>query len=272
MDYYKIIEVRDFIERNISIKPELGLILGSGLGPLADEIEPEIIFNYSEIPHFPSSTVIGHKGRLVFGKLSGKYVIAMQGRFHYYEGYSMKEVTFPIRVMQLLGVKKLIVTNAAGGLSENLSVGDLMCITDHINFFGDNPLIGQNDDRLGERFPDMTYAYCPKLREKAKKVAEKQQISMPEGIYMGVAGPSYETPAEIKMAEVLGADVVGMSTVPEVIVANHGGMRVLGISCVTNDAAGKAGKELDHREVIEVTEKVSSKFSELVKEIIKECC
>ncbi|UMZ73924.1 purine-nucleoside phosphorylase [Natranaerofaba carboxydovora] len=270
MDYYKIIEVRDFIEKNISIKPETGIILGSGLGPLADEIEPEIIFNYDEIPHFPSSTVIGHKGRLVFGQLEGRYVMAMQGRFHYYEGYDMKEVTFPVRVMQLLGIKNLIVTNAAGGLGEHLSVGDLMLITDHINFFGDNPLMGKNDDRLGERFPDMTYAYNPELREKARKVGEKLGISMPEGIYMGVAGPTYETPAEIKMAEALGADAVGMSTVPEVIVANHGGINVLGISCITNDAAGKAGKKLDHSEVMEVTEKISENFSNLVKEIVKE--
>ncbi len=270
MDYYKIIEVRDFIEKNISIKPEIGLILGSGLGSLADEIDPEIIFNYNEIPHFPSSTVIGHKGRLVFGKLAGRYVIAMQGRFHYYEGYSMNEVTFPVRVMQLLGVKNLVVTNAVGGLNDEFSVGDLMFITDHINFFGDNPLIGQHDDRLGERFPDMTYAYSPKLREKAKKAADRIQMHVHEGVYMGVAGPSYETPAEIKMAETLGADVVGMSTVPEVIVANHGGLDVLGISCITNHAAGKAGKKLDYREVIEVTEKVSLKFSELIKDIIKE--
>lgn len=270
MDYYKIVETKDFIESQISIKPEIGMILGSGLGPVADEIEAEKILDYREIPHFPTSTVIGHRGKLVLGKLAGKYVVAMQGRFHYYEGYSMEVITFPVRVIQLLGVKKLVITNAAGGLSKDFSVGDLMLINDHINFFGDNPLIGPNDERLGERFPDMTYAYDPELREKAKKIAQGKDIGLQEGVYMGVSGPTYETPAEIKMADTLGADAVGMSTVPEVIVANHGGIKVLGISCITNAAAGLAGKALDHKEVIEVTEKVSEKFSSLVKEIVNE--
>lgn len=270
MDYYKILEAKDFIEKQISIKPEIGLVLGSGLGPVAEEIEAEKVFEYPEIPYFPSSTVIGHRGRLVLGRLSGEYVIAMQGRFHYYEGYNLGQVTFPIRVMQLLGVNKLVVTNAAGGISQRLSVGDLMFISDHINFFGDNPLIGKNDERLGERFPDMTYAYSPELRKKARDVASRQQLNLQEGIYMGVCGPTYETPAEIKMAQILGADAVGMSTVPEVIVANHGGIDVLGISCITNAAAGIVDKKLDHSEVIEVTEKISSTFCDLIKHIVRE--
>ncbi len=267
-DYERINDAAAFITRNISVPPKVGLILGSGLGSLAEEIQDGTFIPYKDIPHFPESTVKGHKGRLALGLLEGKQVIAMQGRFHYYEGYTLKEVTFPVRVMQSLGVERLIVTNAAGGIDLAFSVGGLMLLTDHINAFGDNPLIGQNDERLGTRFPDMTYAYAPELRELAKGVARANNIQLYEGVYFGVPGPSYETPAEIKMARTLGANAVGMSTVPEVIVANHAQMQVLGISCITNMAAGIQDKRLTHEEVEEVTQRVKDDFSALVKGIV----
>ena len=258
----------DYLKEKIKIKPELGLILGSGLGFLADKIIDPVYIPYNEIPNFPVSTVEGNKGRLVVGILSGKAVIAMQGRFHYYEGYNMEQVTFPIRVMQLLGVKKLLVTNAAGGVNTNYKPGTIMIIKDHINLMGTNPLMGKNKEEFGARFPDMTYAYKPELRSLAKDVAKDLKIEVEEGVYAGVTGPSYETPAEIRYLRVIGADAVGMSTVPETIVANHGKMDVLGISCITNMAAGVLDKKLDHEEVMQTAQNVQEEFSKLVLEVI----
>jgi purine-nucleoside phosphorylase len=259
-----------YLKEKFQLKPEIGLILGSGLGVLADEIENAVKIPYNEIPEFPVSTVEGHAGQLVFGTLQGKTVVAMQGRFHYYEGYSMDKVTFPVRIMKTLGVTTLIVTNAAGGVNETFQPGDLMIITDHINNMGTNPLIGPNDDDFGVRFPDMSEAYCKNLRQLAKEVAAKLNIPIKEGVYVANTGPSYETPAEIRMIRKLGGDAVGMSTVPEVIVARHANIKVLGISCISNMAAGILDQPLTHDEVIETTEKVKSNFLALVKEIVKE--
>ncbi|EUJ32909.1 purine nucleoside phosphorylase [Listeria floridensis FSL S10-1187] len=249
--------------------PKIGLILGSGLGVLADEIKNPIKLSYEDVPHFPVSTVSGHAGQFVFGELEQKEVVAMQGRFHFYEGYSMQDVTFPIRVMKQLGVETLIVTNAAGGVNELFHAGDLMLISDHINFTGNNPLIGKNEDTFGPRFPDMSEAYNLELREMARKIAQDLEIEICEGVYAGFSGPTYETPAEIRMMRTLGADAVGMSTVPEVIVANHAGMRVLGISCITNMAAGILDQPLSHDEVIETTDRVQQTFLTYVRDIIR---
>ncbi|SFC43389.1 purine-nucleoside phosphorylase [Bacillus sp. OV322] len=258
-----------FIKSKWDGTPEVGLILGSGLGVLADEIENAIAIPYQEIPEFPVSTVAGHAGQLVLGELSGKKVIAMQGRFHFYEGYSMEKVTFPVRVMKLLGVEKLIVTNAAGGVNESYKPGDLMIISDHINNMGTSPLIGGNDEKFGPRFPDMSEAYSKDLRKLAREIAISLNISIQEGVYVGNTGPAYETPAEVRLARVLGGDAVGMSTVPEVIIASHAKMKVLGISCITNMAAGILDQPLSHEEVIETTEAVRSSFLSFVKEIVK---
>ncbi|MFJ5621194.1 purine-nucleoside phosphorylase [Peribacillus loiseleuriae] len=268
--YGKIEKAASFIKEKFNATPEIGLILGSGLGVLADEIENAVKIPYSEIPEFPVSTVEGHAGQLVLGELSGKKVVAMQGRFHYYEGYPMELVTFPVRVMKLLGVEKMIVTNAAGSVNESFVPGDLMLITDHINYTGTNPLIGPNDERFGPRFPDMSEAYSKQLRAKAKEIASSLQIDTKEGVYLGFSGPTYETPAEIRLARVMGGDAVGMSTVPEVIIARHSGIEVLGISCITNMAAGILDQPLSHEEVIETTEKVKSSFLSFVKEIVKQ--
>lgn len=259
-----------YLRKKVSVQPEIGLILGSGLGVLAEEIENPIKIPYDEIPGFPVSTVEGHAGQLVIGTLQGKQVITMQGRFHYYEGYSLERVTFPVRVMKELGVKSVIVTNAAGGINETFTPGDLMIITDHINNFGDNPLIGPNDPAEGVRFPDMSTAYSKTLVKLAKDVARELEIEIKEGVYVGNTGPSYETPAEIKMLRTLGGDAVGMSTVPEVIVARHSNLEVLGISCISNMAAGILDQPLTHDEVIETTEMVRSNFLNFVKEIVKE--
>ncbi|MBD8070334.1 purine-nucleoside phosphorylase [Bacillus sp. PS06] len=259
-----------FLQDKFPTAPEIGLILGSGLGVLADEIENAIKIPYQEIPEFPVSTVEGHAGQLVYGTLNGKTVIAMQGRFHFYEGYSFDKVTFPVRVMKALGVNSLIVTNAAGGINESFQAGDLMLISDHINNMGTNPLIGENDPNLGVRFPDMSEAYSKELRELAKKIAASLNIPIKEGVYVGNTGPSYETPAEVRMLRVLGGDAVGMSTVPEVIVARHSGMKVLGISCISNMAAGILDQPLTHDEVMETTEMVKANFLSFVKEIINQ--
>ncbi len=269
MDYNQIQTAASFINGKLQQQPKIGLILGSGLGVLADDIENPVKIPYNEIPGFPVSTVEGHAGQLVCGLLSGVEVIAMQGRFHYYEGYSMDKVTFPVRVMKELGIERLIVTNAAGGVNESFEPGDLMIITDHINNMGTNPLIGPNDSRFGVRFPDMSEAYSKNLRGIAKEVAEKCNITIKEGVYVGNPGPVYETPAEVRMARTMGGDAVGMSTVPEVIVARHSGLEVLGISCISNMAAGILDQPLSHDEVIETTEKVKSSFLLLVNEIVK---
>lgn len=268
MENTKIQTAATYIKEKLAKQPRIGLILGSGLGVLAEDISEPVKIPYNEIPGFPVSTVEGHAGQLVCGQLSGVEVIAMQGRFHYYEGYSMEKVTFPVRVMKELGIDKLIVTNAAGGVNESFTPGDLMIITDHINNMGTNPLIGPNDAKYGVRFPDMSSAYSKELRKIAKEAAEKLAINVKEGVYVGNPGPVYETPAEVRMVRVMGGDAVGMSTVPEVIVATHAGIEVLGISCISNMAAGILDQPLSHDEVIETTEKVKSSFLSLVKEIV----
>ena len=259
----------EFILNKTNYKPEIGLILGSGLGSIGDTIEDAEYYNYSDIPYFPTSTVEGHAGRLVIGKLSGKIVIAMQGRFHYYEGYSMDKITFPVRVMKLLGVSKLIVTNAAGAVNKNFNAGDLMVITDHINLSGSNPLFGQNLDEFGPRFPDMSQAYNLELRNKVLTAGKDLGINLREGVYIMFSGPTYETPAEIRMARTIGGDAVGMSTVPEVIVANHCGIKTVGISCLTNMAAGILEQPLNHEEVIETSNKVKNDFITLMNKVIE---
>ncbi|NMD70248.1 purine-nucleoside phosphorylase [Bacillus sp. DNRA2] len=268
MNFTQIENAARFLQETSKRTPKIGLILGSGLGILADEIESTVKIPYHTIPDFPVSTVEGHAGQLVFGQLNGLEVVAMQGRFHYYEGYSFDKVTFPVRVMKQLGVDTLIVTNAAGGINENFKPGDLMLISDHINNMGSNPLIGQNEAKLGPRFPDMSEAYNRQLREKAKAIATELQIPIKEGVYVGNTGPSYETPAEINMLRILGGDAVGMSTVPEVIVARHAGLSVLGISCISNMAAGILDQPLTHDEVIETTEKVKANFIQYIKAIV----
>ena len=246
---------------------DFGLILGSGLGELAEEIEEAIVIPYDQIPFFPTSTVVGHAGQLVYGTLSGKKVLAMQGRFHFYEGHSMQTVTYPVRVMAALKAHSVIVTNACGGVNESFVPGDLMLITDHINFTGQNPLIGPNEDEIGPRFPDMSKAYTLTYREVAKEAASQLDLTLKEGVYMGYSGPTYETPAEIRMSRTMGADAVGMSTVPEVIVAAHSGLKVLGISCITNLAAGMQAN-LNHEEVVETTQRVKQSFKALIKEVL----
>ncbi len=269
MKFENIQKAAGFLKEKYPETPKIGLILGSGLGVLADEIERPIKIPYHVIPDFPVSTVEGHAGQLVFGRLNGVEVVAMQGRFHFYEGYSMDKVTFPVRVMKQLGIEILIVTNAAGGVNESFSPGDLMIISDHINNMGTNPLIGPNDLQLGERFPDMSEVYAKDLRATAKEIAAELQLDVKEGIYFGNPGPVYETPAEIRMIRSLGGDAVGMSTVPEVIVARHSGLKVLGISCISNMAAGILDQPLTHEEVMETTEKVKANFLHYIKEIVK---
>ncbi|WP_017473031.1 purine-nucleoside phosphorylase [Amphibacillus jilinensis] len=259
-----------FITDRLSQTPKIGLILGSGLGELANEIESPINIKYEEIPGFPVSTVEGHAGQLVIGDLKGVSVMAMQGRFHYYEGYGLEAVTFPVRVMKALGVERLIVTNAAGGVNPDFEPGDLMLITDHINNTGQNPLIGPNDSEQGVRFPDMSAAYDRQLQQLAKQVAKTIDLDLKEGVYVWNTGPCYETPAEINMLQAMGGDAVGMSTVPEVIVARHAGIEVLGISCISNMAAGILDQPLNHQEVIETTEKVREDFLDFVKAILDE--
>lgn len=266
---YMMEDTIKFIEEKTNgFKPEIGIILGSGLGELADEY-CEIAISYNEIPHFIKSTVAGHKGRLVFAEINGKKVVMMQGRNHFYEGHSMQEITYPVKVMKKLGVKTLILTNAAGAVNKTFVPADLMLITDHINNMGSNPLIGSNDSDLGERFPDMTEIYKHKLIKLAKKCAKKLDMDVREGVYLANSGPSYETPAEIHFARTIGADAVGMSTVPEAIVANYCSMDVLGISCISNAASSSGGEKLSHEEVIETTNKAREKFKKLVLSVIK---
>lgn len=259
-----------FIQEKINVQPQLGLILGSGLGALAEEIQDAVSIPYSEIPHFAKSDAIGHANELVIGQLNGKTVLAMKGRFHYYEGFTLDEVTFPVRVMKALGIENMIVTNACGAVNESFKAGELMIISDHLNLVGTNPLIGPNNDDLGTRFPDMSNVYNRDLRKLAKEIAAKQNLKVNEGVYAWWSGPTYETPAEIRMIRTLGADAVGMSTVPEATVATHAGMKVLGISCLTNMAAGILDQPLNHEEVIEVASKVRASFINLIKEIIEE--
>lgn len=255
-------------------RPEVALILGSGLGVFAERFENPIAIDYGDIPHFPVSGVEGHAGRLILGELGGTRCVTMQGRVHFYEGYDLARVTFPLRVMLSLGespdAMKVVVTNAAGGIGQGLQVADLVLIRDHINLFGSSPLRGPNDDRLGPRFPDMTTAYDPELRALARRVGGGIGLDLREGVYAGMHGPAYETPAEITMLRHIGADLVGMSTVPEVTVASHMGARVLGISCVTNLAAGMGDEALSHDEVTDVARKVRSRFEDLLTGILGE--
>lgn len=264
----------DFIREKLSkelknFMPEIGIVLGSGLGELADEY-CDLAIPYSEIPGFETSSVHGHKSRLVFAKINDKNVVMMQGRFHYYEGHSMQKVVYPIKVMKKLGVNTLILTNAAGGVNPAFNPSDLMVITDHINFMGINPLVGLNDDTLGERFPDMSEAYTPELINLTKKIAAKLGIDIQEGVYMAFSGPSYETPAEVRMARTMGADAVGMSTVPEAIIARWAKMNLIGISCICNSAAGVSNVALSHNDVINAANIAKDRFKLLIKELVKE--
>ncbi len=265
----KVTESVEFINQKSKIKPEIAIILGTGLGRLAEDIEEKEIIPYSEIPNFPVSTVQSHSGNLVLGKLGNKEVVAMQGRFHYYEGYSLKEVTFPVRVMKKLGADIIIISNAAGGMNRFFKRGGLMLITDHLNLFGDNPLIGPNDEELGPRFPDMSEAYSQKLIKLAKKVALKEKIRLQEGVYAGLTGPTLETSAEYRFLISIGADAVGMSTVPEVIVANHMGMKVLGISCITDLAIDGVIVKTSVEEILKAASNAEPIMTKLIKKVIE---
>jgi len=257
-----------FIFSKTTLRPRIALVLGSGLGAFADEFSSATKIPYAEIPHFPQSTAIGHAGQLVIGHIGEIPVAGMQGRVHLYEGYSAQDVAFPIRVFSRMGVKAVILTNAAGGIKHEFTQGQLVIIKDHINLQCTNPLVGPNDDRFGPRFPDMTVAYDRRFREIAVGAGNRNGIGLYEGVYAALPGPSYETPAEIRYLRAIGADLVGMSTVPEVIAARHSGMRVLGVSCVTNAAAGILDQPLDHKEVLETTERVRSQFIGLLKLVI----
>ncbi|MDD4142086.1 MAG: purine-nucleoside phosphorylase [Bacteroidales bacterium] len=260
----------EYIKERINIQPKTAIILGSGLGTLADEIENALIIPYTSIPGFPVSTAPGHKGNLIFGMIEGVPVVAMQGRFHYYEGYTMEQVTFPVRIFSLLGVERVFVTNAAGGVNKSYHVGDIMLIKDHINMLP-NPLIGKNKDEFGVRFPDMTHPYDKKMRESAKSAAEKLGVSLREGVYIGVTGPSYETASEVNFFRMAGADAVGMSTVPEVIVARHCGMRVFGMSIITNEATSEDSMTVnDEQDVLVQADKATRIMSSIVKMMIGE--
>lgn len=262
-------ETLDYIQTYTDdFKPEIGIVLGSGLGDLADTY-CEFAIPYDKIPGFAKSTVEGHKGQLVFAQINKRNVVMMQGRNHFYEGHSMQDVTYPIKVMKKLGVKTVIITNAAGAINKSFRPGDLMVITDHINLMGTNPLIGPNDSDLGVRFPDMSEVYNKNLIKIVDAAGRLLKIDLKHGVYVATTGPSYETPAEIKMARFMGGDAAGMSTVPEAIVANYCGMKVIGISCISNFATGISSKKLSHEEVIETTEKVKAKFKELVLLLLK---
>ena len=244
--------------------PRVAIVLGSGLGGVADAVSDPVEIPYEEIPHFPASTVQGHAGRLVLGTCGGAEVVAMKGRFHFYEGYPMDQVTLPIRAFAEMGIRSLVLTNAAGGAAPGFSPGDLMLITDHINLMGNNPLLGPNDDRLGPRFPDMTAVYTPEYQEAAREVAREAGVTLREGVYLALTGPTYETPAEVRMLRMLGADALGMSTVPEAIVARHSGMKIVAFSCITNVAAGMLEQEINHQEVMEVGKRAGAQLSELI--------
>ena len=265
----KIKATANFIKERIKGSPGIGIILGTGLGGLVNEIEIIDTIPYNEIPDFPVSTVQGHAGRLIYGKLGEKDVLAMQGRFHFYEGYSMKEVTFPVRVLKMVGVTHLFVSNASGGLNPDYNVGEIVIINDHINFFPEHPLRGKNINELGPRFPDMSQCYDESLRNKARIIAAEQKILVKEGVYAGVSGPTFETPAEYKMFRVLGADIVGMSTVPEVIVACHMGLKVFGISIVTDSGVPGEIVEVTHEDVQEVAMKAEPKMTLIMKKLVE---
>lgn len=266
--YDEMVSASEIIKKRLSIRPKIALILGSGLGDYAETLENAQRISYADLPGFATSTIKGHAGQFVVGTRHGIEIIAMQGRVHAYEGLPIEKVVLPLRVMWHLGATTLIVTNAAGGINKAFSPGDLMLITDHLNMTGINPLVGPNDERFGPRFPDMSEAYSKKLRSIAEKAAHSLQIQIQKGVYVGNLGPNYETPAEVKMAEILGGDAVGMSTVPEVIVAKHLKMNVLGVSCISNMAAGLQNTPLTHTEVQEVTNRVRATFISLLDQII----
>jgi purine-nucleoside phosphorylase len=271
MDLFEQIQATaSFIKGKTSARPQVGIILGSGLGGLLDIVDRQTEIDYSEVPHFPVSTVKGHSGMLVFGKIEGREVVLMAGRFHYYEGYSMQEVTFPVRVMKALGVETVIISNAAGGTNASLSIGDIMIIKDHINHFPEHPLRGHNDERLGTRFPDMSQPYDHALITMALAIAARQGLGARTGVYLGLQGPTFETPAEYKMIHAMGADAVGMSTVPEVIVARHGGMRVLALSVITDIGISDVPISITHEEVLEAANAAEPKMAALIAALIKE--
>lgn len=265
----KIEETASFIKKQVASIPNVAIILGSGLGELVHELTDKKEISYEQIPNFPVSTVEGHSGKLIFGKLAGKEVLTMQGRFHYYEGYDMKQVTFPVRVFQALGIKYLFVSNAAGGMNGSFDIGDIMLITDHINHFPEHPLRGKNEYKLGTRFPDMSEAYDKGLQKMAMDIAAKNNIKLQHGVYVGTSGPTYETPAEYNLFKIMGGDAVGMSTVPEVIVANHAKMKVLAFSIITD--LGVIGKivEVTHEDVQEAAKLAQPKMATIMKEIIQ---
>ncbi len=290
MNYEKAKETAEFIKSRYAHDIKVALVLGSGLGAFADEVENRVVIPYDEIPHFQKSTVEGHAGQLVLGEVAGVSVAVQQGRFHFYEGYEMAQVIFPVRVFGVLGVKSLILTNAAGSVDTDFMQGTLMLIRDHINLMGVNPLRGANDERFGARFPDMTEVYSLEYQDVAIAVAKEMAIEKAEtdaqrtgkkqethrilrrGVYCGLSGPTYETPSEIRMLRLLGADAVGMSTVPEAIAARHQGIKVLGISCITNLAAGISDELINHEEVMETGNKVSAVFKELLRRIVPKLC
>jgi len=267
--FEKIEETAAFIRKDLKYYPTVGIILGSGLGSLMDIVEKESEIAYHDIPNFNHSTVKGHHGKLIFGKIGAQQVMLMAGRFHYYEGYGMEDITFPVRVMKALGVHTLIVSNAAGGTHPDFIVGDLMIINDHINMYPSHPLRGPNDERLGTRFPDMGKVYDEKLRQLAKNIAKEHGFNVKEGVYMGLQGPTFETPAEYRMVRLLGADAVGMSTVPEAIVARHGGMRIFAMSVITDVSLGDMPLVVSHEEVLEAAHAAAPKMATLVAELVK---
>lgn len=266
----KINQTVSFIKSKVNFNPKVGIVLGTGLGGLTKEIENPVCIKYEDIPNFPVSTVSGHKGNLIFGTVNDISVVAMQGRFHYYEGYTMQELVFPIRVMKMLGIELLVLSNASGGVNPEFEIGEIMIISDHINLMADNPLVGKNIDELGPRFPDMNCAYDKEIIEKAKEIANKNSIKVKTGVYAAVSGPCFETPAEYKYIRIIGADTVGMSTIPEVIAAHHMGLTVFAVSIITD--LGVEGKivEVSHEEVIEVANKAEPKMTTIIKGLIKE--
>ena len=267
--YEKIKETTSLIKSRTGIQPQYGIILGSGLGNLASKIEVNTVIPYSEIPNFPVSTVKGHKGQLVFGYLAGKPVVAMQGRFHFYEGYTMKELSFPVRVLNDLGIKLIIISNAAGGMNPEFSVGDIMLINDHINLMPTNPLMGPNDDSLGPRFPDMSEPYNLEYIKLAEEIASAEGIKTQKGIYAGVSGPCFETPAEYRYLRIIGADAVGMSTVPEVIAARHSGLDVFAVSVITDMGIWGQTTEVSHEEVLEAAKNAEPKLTSIISGLLK---
>ncbi len=268
--YDKLQQTIQYLKGLTSFTPEVGIVLGSGLGNLGNQIQKELVVSYSEIPYFPVSTVKGHQGKLIFGTLGGKKVVAMQGRFHFYEGYTMQEVTFPIRLMIQLGIQSLVLSNAAGGMNPDFKVGDIMLINDHINLFPSNPLIGPNDDRFGPRFPDMGEVYSKKFLKLAKEIALKNQIKVHEGVYIGVSGPTFETPAEYKYFRIIGGDTVGMSTVPEAIVARHMGIPCFAASVVTDLGVPGVVEVVSHEEVLAAAQAAEPKLTLIITELLSQ--